>query len=54
VPADPAQASLLYNLADDPHEAVNLADDERLADQRAGLEALLDRWWRPCSPRARA
>lgn len=47
VPADPEQPSRLYNLVDDPGETVNLANREQLADRRAELEELLDRWWRP-------
>lgn len=49
-PADPRQASRLHNLVYDRNEAVNLVDNERFADHRAELEALLDGWWQPGSP----
>ncbi len=35
----------LYDLASDPHEVVNRADDPALAALRADLEARVDAWW---------
>ncbi len=35
----------LYNLADDPNEDVNIVNDERFSDVKAGLKAKLDQWF---------
>ena len=42
---EPQGQAELYNLAQDPHEQVNLAHDER--DRVARMQAALDAWWNP-------